>query len=348
LANQFVQFIPTSVESARQWWHEGGEKFLASYLELEDSKIDRWLALAPEFRDTLTPNSWAKWQGAPQVVSLPRELFCSHNTQPCDPEAMSVILASEQDAEPNGCNLPRPKNRTEAGCKQTAKAVGTNRAFKEFVNCVDWRTNKSLTFPVGSFNLPRVGWLVVSGTRGYYSRCTGTRAYNLEDGSSYRAEICGQNGMKGIKTVEVGRVAPTYLRRFLFLSMLRPYLEKRALEMDVFRLPAQVPAMWTSSPTRELSVTSCRRGAMIHQSKLNVQWWNDRTVLSSGTSGTALWHGPVNNIDGYIAKQLYFAESAFLEGCVYSRLPDELQKGIERNDSTVLFKDQSFAPALCK
>jgi hypothetical protein len=229
--------------SAKTWWSEGGQAWLAHYLELGEDRatyhanhpLYSWVPPSP--RKTLTAES-AKGSTLAPILCPADDATCGTETRGWlrrADEAFAAHALARRD-EP-GEREPR------AACAAKARNETRGARYAAWRTCIDETRERHDALPLGRFRAPTEGWLVLRGRRGHYHFCDEVRAYDLATGAAWITGTCGGLALRDNGTVdgkktddgraprgEVGRLPQDNLREAALATFLAPHVQARVLQ----------------------------------------------------------------------------------------------------------------------
>jgi hypothetical protein len=317
-----IDFDPERVDSGlslKTFWRDGGEIALASRLRW-GRKNDRWLWQPPSMRTTLTRDS------APKHPLL--ALLCPAAAAACGKETEGWALRADQarrsqadakrasflDTDP-----VREPPKAYSCCKAEAAAALPERAFLAFADCMRQVQLRQDALPLGHFQAPTEGWLVLRGRRGHHGWCNELRAYDLATGTAHIASTCrgmfaaAQSAIK----VETGTVPVPALQEAAWMIFLAPTADHDVLVAGEGRyIPDEITIR--APKTEGLGVGVYSIGTSSGRTTLLFQWVRGG---KSVTTGTMEWPDADDAAEQHATELLEVAEAGFSAGCAPAALP---------------------------
>lgn len=306
---------PDSVESLVEWWRNGGEVWLVSYV----SPSDR-IVLPPDVRRTLAVGGKEKHPLAP--------ILCKDGDAACGTETRCWARRAEQalylHAVENGRMPPRRGGDERPACLQ--------KRYPEWRACVEERRDIRPMLPLGSFRAPE-GWIVIRGRRGHYSFCDEVRAYDLSTGSAWIAQSCSAlvltdgGGVDGAATdakrgvrARAGTVPRDAIREAVWMLLLASEVEHAVQPYAQYEpLPSGMePRMPAGGATSLFGLGGWGTSA---QTQLRWGWFRLGRLQHSGT---LTWPDSSDGGENHAAELLAIAEDGFTAGCPPASPPREI------------------------
>jgi hypothetical protein len=332
---------PDSSVSLRAWWGEhfsGGSGWLASYLTLPELEgLSSHVVVPPDVRKTLDLTT--------QPDHPLRSLLCAREDSACGAatkgwklranhyfEAFPVLEAEWLHTEAD--EVPARDGETIARrCEARLAAAPPARRYQEWRVCVEHERPKRVAFPLGEFQAPQAGWIIITGRRGHHEFCFTTRAYDLATGAVFIDDSCSSmvfewdgninhDMTKRVMTDKVrrGTVMVESLREAVWMMLLRGETAAVQIESELVPLPdgviAQVtsPPQWTDGPISAWSNTG--------QTTLTWRWVRG---ADPSIAGQLVYPVSENAAEAHAASLLDIAEEGFVEGCPPVRPPADLR-----------------------
>lgn len=314
-------------EAFQVWWDRGGREWLAS--GLSTSANDAFAVVPPDAPRRLDPKKGA---GAAR-------LQCAKGApDTCARETAGWALRAAAALEPDeDLHDHSARDAIEAACAAEAKKAKKVESYRAWRTCLDGQRPQGSTLPLGTFQAPADGWLVLRGRRGHYQFCDELRAYDLATGAAWVTQSCSglvlqQGGsvdhdatdaQRGV-SVKVGRLPLEALREAAWMTLLAPHVEEHVQPRGWFvrRPPGLEPAWPDDGQLGGIGMG----GFWMSSAQTQLAWsWQGKDWLRD--AGTLTWpDSSVAAVD--YADQLWrIAEAAFLEGCAPARPPKQLIVG---------------------
>lgn len=284
-----------SGESLRRWWVDGGDAWLRSYLPAADARGREAIALPPTPRTTLTLE-----HGPPHL----RPLLCP--LRALDDGSCGVETAGWRLRAAGAPQQIRSSDRYADLCATRARSDTSGALrYSVFRACLaDGALTEAL--PLGAFQSPRDGWLIV--TESVFIASAGCRerlsAYDLASGSAY---LVGCRPGDSAGRLHVGRVPVGALREAAWMMMLHESGESVRPQVEWYDVPADFPIARRAGeviPSRRISVDTSDAPV------LEWAWTRDGKGLLSGRFDVSR-----SSLASYAAHLLQIADVAFQEGC---------------------------------
>jgi hypothetical protein len=306
--------------SAKTWWSEGGQAWLAHYLELGEGRAKHhanhplysWVPPSP--RKTLTAES-AKGSPLAPILCRADDATCGAETrgwlQRADEAFTAHALARREEP---WTSEPRQT------CAAKARQAKRGAQYAAWRTCIDETRERHGALPLGRFRAPTEGWLVLRGRRGHYHFCDEIRAYDLATGAAWITGTCGglllrENGSVDQKKTddgrgprsEAGRLPQDNLREAALATFLAPHVQEQVLQAGFgLALPDDLALEMNQRELHGLGMSW--RGT---SAQTTVSWsWvvSGRTV----TSGELTWPQNYNEAGAdHAVKLLQIAEAAY-------------------------------------
>lgn len=323
-------FVFDSSAAIKKFWTDGGRAWMQQVLDYSGTgEWDRhaWLPPTPRkrlHRDTSPGHPLAS------LVLCPRDdPRCGAETRPWRRRAEAYFVTVDILDRLRSRGAP---HRAEGeACAARAKAKPPALRFAGWHACFQEEEDRYSIFPVGEFQAPREGWLVVRGRRGHYEFCDEVRAYDLATGAAFVARSCsglalGDGGVDAKKTdaarklaVQVGRVPVETLREAMWMISLVDEVQHHvALSGSGWPIPRSIDIVLPDGANLERPPLAERGGS----NQTSLAWsWTLRGA--SVVRGELSWPGDMN----YVARDhavnlLDIAELGLVEGCPPAQLPD--------------------------
>lgn len=312
--------------SLETYWRDGGKLALSSRLAWGGAPKDRWLWQPPSVRTALTKES-APSHPLASLLCPARVAIgpmppgtCGHETEGWGLRLSHALTrhararrASFIDADPAGSF---PKSYRE--CKDAAANAAPETAFVAFSECMSEASLHRDALPLGRFQAPKDGWLVLRGTRGHEGWCNEIRAYDLATGAAYVASTCG--GMFTPKQTAVrvgtGRVALDAIREAAWMIFFANTADRDVVVSGEGR---HIPdAIAIRAPTGRGSSRGISVGSSSGRTTLVYQWVRAGKSIATGTTS---WPDADDGAGAHATELLAVAEAGFTPGCAPASLP---------------------------
>jgi len=238
-------------------------------------------------------------------------------------EAFLEAFAAQQHVAALGASAPVATTPFE--CADRARRA---RAYGVWRDCAELAPARGVALPLGAFQLPATGWLVVTGNRGL---CREVRAYDAASGSAYVARLCeaplgsGPHHPRPSPVVSVGAVPTSALREAVWMTLLTGETEKAIRPASAaFRIPEDLAierAVERAGAGAPSGLDGFGRGST-EQSEL--EW---RFVVGGATraAGKLTWPSDLNDgAAAHAVRLLEIAELGFENRCATAAPPPTL------------------------
>ena len=289
------ELVADSGLAMKTWSDRGGSAWLSHYLGLWDTDKRRSWDVAVDMPTTLTLSHNPTSPLAP--------ILCKHDDRACGRATSGWLLRAERHLELYAKG--RHKRSGSGSCDETAKR------YDDWVSCQheDFVPRQSL--PLGTFKVPRQGWLVVEGRRGHYNGCEEIRAYDLTTGSMFVGQRCGREA----ETQRLATLPLDALREAALMILLGDHVQEPGIWHG---LGAFVPKGMKA--IREPSLSGVGFGSSWSSAHTTLKWrWvrSGRAVVAGELRyPTNLNHAAKDHAIGL----LRIAEAAGAPGCVRATL----------------------------
>jgi hypothetical protein len=312
--------------SLKQWWVDGGEAWLRSYLELAAGS--RTIVIPPDMRTTLSaaPGTALATVVCPSGKRCPESNAWKQRTQ----SAMTAVWKADLRSapRPKGVGFPERKD-----CVSGLADVPEEERYRALHDCWERSRAKSPVLPLGDVRIPKQGWLILRGRRGHYSFCDELRAYSLETGSAYIAQSCSALSLvtgghvdaratDAGRRVEVttGRVPVDALRDTTLLLLIGDSVDTAVqAQAERLELPAGLEAGWW----RQDHGTGHVSGSTWVSTAQTSIAWAFHPPVASAAEGTFKWPHSSNPAKSLAAKWMGDLEERLEKGCPSERAPTE-------------------------
>lgn len=312
--------------SLKQWWMDGGEAWLRSYLELAAGS--RTIVIPPDVRTTLSaaPGTALSTVVCPSGERCPESNAWKQRTR----SAMMAVWKADQKSVPMPKEFAPPERKA---CIPGLADVPEEERYPVLRRCWERSRAQSPKLPIGDVRVPKQGWLILRGRRGHYSFCDEIRAYSLETGSAYVAQSCSSLALvtgghvdaratdAGRKVeVAAGRVPVDALRDTTLLLLLRDSVDTAIqTKAERLELPAGLEARWRHDEHGSGHVF----GSMWVSTAQTSIAWAFHPPGASAAEGTFRWPNSSNPAESLAAKWMADLEGRLVKGCPSERVPAE-------------------------
>jgi hypothetical protein len=296
---------PDSAASLKDWVSRGAMQWLWSYLDYPKyaTPLRPHVVLPPDARPTLTREHARDHALSPYL--------CSSSDPNCGVATRGWRARAERGF---GAPLEREidlEHRISDECDAKASSEPADRQYMAWHACVESRKSKTSTFPIGEFQAPSAGWLVITGRRRTYESCDSTSAYNLESGAAVVSERCSARGER----VVGGKVSIESLREAVWMMLFTAEVKPMLWRAQAFPLPRSVePKIYAGASPMTVE------GGPISSSISMLTW---RLIVPGGRSyaGLQAWPRSYDRAEDHAASLIEVVEHGIVEGCMPRQAP---------------------------
>jgi hypothetical protein len=329
-----------SSPSLKEWWDEdsgGGFNWLASYLSLpgfgpvQDPLLH--VIVPPDVRKTLDLTTAPKHPLRSLLCPRRDDSSCGASTRGWKRranehfEAYPAWEAKWLPATEDDEAVPASVESISRTCEAVVSSSPEARRYQDWRICVEKERPKRVALPLGEFQAPRAGWVIVNGRRGHYEFCDTTSAFDLATGSVFIHDRCRSLVLewdaeaygavhKPVRTEKVrrGTVMVESLREAFWMMLLRGETE----EVQVASLYVPLPAGFAPRVTPPLEWTEGGVSTWSNTGQTSLTW---RWVRRADTSlvGRLTWPISADAAEAHAASLLAIAEESFVEECPAAR-----------------------------
>ena len=316
---------PDTARSLKRWWEDGGEAWLASYLELPRfGSIEapkRHVVVPPDARQTLHLGA------GPESL---RPLLCPLGDAACGADTRGWRARAEtflEDHRLSGWSREAKglfADRSDAAardCDEKAAADKSPGRYRRWRSCIDGRRETRWALPLGDMKAPDTGWLLVSGRRGHYDFCDAIGGYDLVTGTAYVRESCS-----GLALVEgghvdeaatarsarsrgrVGRLRIENLREVVWALLMMTRAEELQTNGEYYPLPPGLRDERWPPGRRDV-------GLVVDHDGEDTPGLAVDSRQSRAGGGELTWPNSANGVEEHAARLLDIAETSFVEAC---------------------------------
>jgi hypothetical protein len=320
-----------SALSLRNFWMEGGEEWLRSYLSLRGPKPD--VVLPPDLRPALASDG--------DHGELPSALLCPAADERCGQETAGWLLRSERalaalarsphtSSSPPGPVSPEVQAKR---CWQKARRKPAAEQYLTWRTCLEEARPRVPALPLGAFRAPRTGWWIIRGRRGHYHFCDEVRAYDLKSGAAYVASSCSgliledtgavahdETDAGRRVSVRMGRLSVDNLREAALMAALTKQVNEVQVEAASYPLPVGLVPRWPEGRGIGMGFS----GSFSWSSAQTVLSWTLSEGDQISAEGQLTWPDSAEPADQNAVELLQVAEAGFEEGCPPAPLPEIL------------------------
>ena len=319
---------PDSTLSLKDWWSQGGDRWLDSYLTLprygEISAQQPHIIFPPDTRRTLDL----------ETVRGHRlqSLLCSQKDAPCGARTRGWVHRADvyfQSFRVHNWNddPDRRELSPEEASRQCQATAG--QSYQAWRACVQTKRRMRTALPLGKFKAPESGWLVIAGRRGHYDFCDTTRAYDLETGTAFMSDSCSglalesdgtvnapETNDRRKETVRAGVISVDNLRETVWMMLFREEAAEIHLMSEAVPLPGDLTPEITTNHDDVISFSG-----MWANSGQTWLVWRWIPTEQSRFDGGLTWPESAQAAEDHAATLLNVAEQSFVEGCPRRSLP---------------------------
>jgi hypothetical protein len=319
---------PDSTLSLKEWWSQGGDSWLDSYLELprqgEISAMQPHIIVPPDTRRTLNLETTRGHRL--------QSLLCSQKDAACGARTRGWVLRADvhfESVKPPSWrdSFDRQQFSGEQASRECLARAGQN--YQTWRACVESRRRTRAALPLGEFRAPDSGWLIVAGRRGHYDFCDTVRAYDLETGTAFMSDSCSglaleRDGTVNVpdtnnrrkETVRSGVISIENLREAVWMMLFKDEAAEIQLLSDAVPLPRGL----TPEITIDNDGMIAFGGASANTGQTLLVW---RWIPTGQTrfDGELTWPGSDEAAEDHAATLLQVADKSFVEGCPRRSLP---------------------------
>ncbi|MEW6433595.1 MAG: hypothetical protein AB1730_18975 [Myxococcota bacterium] len=315
------------VEAFQAWWARGGRDWLASGLSNFGNEAF-----------TVVPPDAPKRPEPGKAAGLERLACPKGAPDTCARETAGWVLRAAEALEPREDRHDDSERKaTEVACAAEAKKATKPNAYRAWRECLERKRPQGAALPLGRYQAPKDGWLVLRGRRGHYQFCDEVRAYDLSTGAAWVAQSCSglvlqQGGrvdhdatdaQRGL-TVRVGRLPLEALREAAWMTLLAAHVSDHVQPWAWFvRRPAGLEPAWPDDD----AVHGIGLGSFWGSSAQTTLAWSWQGAEGLRDAGTLTWPDSASAGENHAAALWRIAEAAFLEGCAPARLARQLVVG---------------------
>jgi hypothetical protein len=329
-----------SSPSLKEWWDEdrgGGFNWLASYLSLPELGFLQdpllHVILPPDVRKTLDLTTDPTHPLRSLLCPRRDDSSCGASTRGWKrranehfegyPAWEAKFMATSEDDEA----VPPSAESISRTCEAGVSSLPDARRYQDWRICVEQDRPKRVALPLGEFQAPRAGWVIVNGRRGHHEFCDTTSAFDLATGSVFMHERCSSLVLKWdaeaygavhkpVRTEKVrrGTVMVESLREAFWMMLLRGETE----EVQVASLYVPLPAGFTPRVTPPLKWTDGPVTTWTNTAQTYLAW---RWVRRADTSlvGNLIWPNSADAAEDHAASLLAIAEESLVDECPAAR-----------------------------
>ena len=328
--------------AARSWWERGGKLWLENNVAYQADREQTYV-VQPSVLPTLASDLEGASKSPVAPLLCPTGAAMPGATAACGQGTSGWLLRAQQalhgaSAEYHTRDTEHPPClRSREECERVALEESREARFVKYAACVDQLPPEVDALPLGRYQAPEGGWLIVRGPRATRNACDEIRAYELTTGAAYIARECSRN-----VTTEVGRMPVDATREAMLIAFLAPFAKHYATTNAVaFKLPKEIPALADSGRQGH-----GRGGGISDVTSLELAW-----IRKQGGQArvTLTWPHAFWPALTHAAHLLAIAESGFVPGkCAPARLPnikwDALGPHVENHEQ----HDRTSSPALLR
>jgi hypothetical protein len=312
----------------RTWWADGGGSWFRS--RLVNGFDPRTVTLPPDVRKALVLDGDRRRHALAPILCPLKDSLCGRETKGwllrLD-QALMIGQRFDADQKPAGPGFP---------CDVVNGNSGSER-YHAWRQCVEnERPVWHLLPPLGSFQSPSRGWLVVRGRRGHYAFCDELAAYDLESGAAFQTRRCGDLGIgsapspggadvsktgRGKVTFEQGRMPIENLREAALMIFLWPEMQRDVRRLSIgLKRPEGVEVPAGGDPTALVPRSSAERFTS-SDTFLSWAWVETGRVM---ISGEILFAPDLKRPNGYPSWLLTVAEEGMDRRCPGVAVPADV------------------------
>jgi len=326
-----------SATALKSFWENGAYSWFTSILNWHrpDVKVKRYWIL-PGIRKTLVPG-----KVSPGLVSF----ICATGDMNCGIESRGWALRATESmsrfaAVRRAESAVRSKNIAPVDFNDCSPKKGdAPMGFTQWFQCLQDTALKSRALPLGELEIPKDGWLIISGRRGHYGFCDEIRAYHLGTGAVYMAQSCGglvlrQGGgvnhraTQNTKTLKVrtGRLSLSNLREAAWMFLMTQFVSKPIVQTSTgLAIPDGLVMK------KEMTGFGWRGDGFQFSSNQTRLHWTVRTGSAKLGQGLFTWPQNFNHAaESHSLQLLQVAEAAFVEACPPTPLPADMEQPHQR------------------
>jgi hypothetical protein len=313
-------FTASSGLALATWWERGADWWLRHHLDLADDSEHRTWVEPPDMPIALTLDLQPEHPLAP--------ILCRLDDASCGRATKGWLRRAETHFGLYARTKYRHSESADDSCDEEAASVEPELRFEEWTACESQKLLRVEALPLGSFEAPSDGWIVLRGRRGHYRFCDEIRAYGLKRGSMYVVKSCSglalQSGgsvdhraTDAGRTVELegSRVNLDNLREAALMVLLSPEAQKPGLWHAEGRAIPKEIVVQRSDVITGFGGFSMSSG----HTTLEWSWVKHRRVVASGQ---LQWPDDLNRAaSDHAIKLLQIVEASHVPGCAPERLP---------------------------
>jgi hypothetical protein len=319
---------PDSTLSLKEWWSAGGDSWLESYLELprygEISALQPHIVIPPDARRTLNLETTRGHRL--------QDFLCSQKDTACGARTRGWALRADMQfasfKAPDWSDASGRQLTADEASRECLATSGPN--YQAWRACVESKRRLRTALPLGAFNAPDSGWLVIAGRRGHYDFCDTARAYDLETGTAFISDSCSglslqpggsvnarETNERRRETLQAGAVSIDNLKEALWMMLFR----EEAAEVQLTSESVPLPTGLTPEITVQESNGDVTGFGASWNSGQTLLVWRWIPVGQTRVDGGLTWPGSYNAAEDHAASLLAVAEASFVEGCPRRSLP---------------------------